>query len=93
MAATVTAVTVPGTANTVFQLAGYSEYRRALSVFNNTASAMVVKVGGGAAPGSFTTRIAAGGLYELPAAKETPNVITGAAEAITGNVMVTEVTA
>lgn len=93
MGAAVTAVVVPGVTNTTFQLAAYSENRRALSVFNDTGSAMVVKVGGGATPTSFTARIAAGALYQLPAADRTPNVITGAAVAITGNVMVTEVTA
>lgn len=90
MPASVDRVPVPATANTPFRLAS-SKVRSALSVYNDTAGDMHVKVGPTPSTTSFTVKLVPGAFYELPAPYHTPDEITAVCSVIAGAAQVTEV--
>jgi hypothetical protein len=91
MATTVNRVAVPGVANTAFTLAARKD-RVALSVHNDTAGDLFVKVGVNASPTDFSVKLVAGAFYELDQAYYIDDAVTAACSVIAGGVQVTEVT-
>lgn len=75
---------------TVVTLQAANTARRGLTVYNDSTSALYVKLGSGASTSSFTVKLQAAATYELPYPAYT-GIVTGIWDTATGNARVTEV--
>lgn len=76
------------TSTTVATLLVASGARRCASVYNDSAGNLYIKMGAAASSTDFTVKLAASGLYELPAPVY-GGIVTGILDAGTGNAQVT----
>lgn len=82
-------VTSVPSATTVSTLLAANSARRGAAIFNESTSALYIKLGSAAALTSYTVQIAANGYFEVPFGYT--GVITGLWAAANGNARVTEV--
>lgn len=81
------AAAVPSSA-TVVTLRAANTARKGLTIFNDSSAALTIKLGAAASQSDFTTKIAAGGYYEVPF--RYTGIVTGLWASANGNALVTE---